>query len=106
MLTAFEVFKILYEILHSFSENTEDDHLISFLIDGNPYMKDTESSVDPVLFEEFKENFKNYNKDDFYYDYVFEFLKKSTYYKNVYKYIEKMGKEKYIEKFKKYLKAN
>lgn len=97
-MSSFIIFQFLYIILNSLNSEKNNDNVVTYLTDANPFMRDGENSVDLVVYEDFKEKFYMFkNHDDYSYDFVCYYLKNIDYYKDLYDTFKQITREEYID---------
>ncbi len=72
--------------------------MIIYLTDANPFARNDQNSLDLCVYHEFKKMFDN-NKDSncYYYNFICNYLKNITYYKELYEiFLNNITKEEYI----------
>ena len=97
-MSPFIIYQLMYIILDALNNENENENLVAFLTDANPYMRDGENSVDIVIYNDFKNKFLNYNdKSDYCYNFICQYLKSLDYYNDIYKFFKSITKQQYID---------
>ena len=91
----FALFKAMIQILLDLYKINEDEELSIYLSDADPFFYENGSSLDPVVFEDFKELYsksKDKGLDD--YDFIVYYLENlDTYYGNILKHFLSIPKD-------------
>ena len=91
-------YQLMFLILDGINHNKENENLITYLIEANPYIWEGECSADSAVYENFKRKYNEYeNHSDYSYDFILEYLKTIEYYKGLYEAITSITKDKYLE---------
>lgn len=101
-MTSFELFQVLYLVLDDINSDIHNDNLIEYLTDSNPYMRNGKNSVDVTVYHDFDKKFNlSKDNDDYYYNFVCDYLKNIEYYKNLYNIFKSnLSKDEYIDNVK------
>ena len=97
-MECFIIFQLMFLILDELNEEKKNENLITYLTDANPFMRRGETSVDEVVYSEFKESFLKYdNKDDYSYNFICYYLKNlDPYYGDIYSIFITLTKDEYV----------
>jgi hypothetical protein len=89
----------MYFILDELSEYSKEDNVINFLTDANPFMREGETSVDEVIYDDFKKKFALcQNNDDYYFNFICSYLMNiDPYYGDIYSIFKQLTKDEYVD---------
>ena len=91
-------YQLMYLILDGINYSDENEDIVTFLVDADPYIWEGEGSADPAIYKDFKEKYYSWNDhEDFSYNFVLNYLKTIDYYKGLFDAINSITKERYIE---------
>lgn len=93
--TEYELFKKMYLILNDLWENNQEEDLRIYVSDANPLFNEDGRSLDPVVFEDFKNLYKQ-KKDSGIsdYDFIIYYLENlDPYYGDIKKYFVSIPKD-------------
>lgn len=98
-MECFVIYQLMYLVLNELSEDTNEENVINYLSDANPFMRQGETSVDEVVYEEFKTKFlDNEDKEDYCYNFICDYLRNlDPYYGDIYSIFKLLSKEEYID---------
>lgn len=90
---------MLYLILDEVNDEIKNENLIIYLTDANPFVRNDGNSLDICVYKEFKDMFdKNKDSNNYYYNFICNYLKSLTYYKEIFEiFNENISKEEYVQ---------
>ena len=98
-MDCFTIYQLMYLILDELNDENNYENLTTYLTDADPFMRRGETSVDEVVYTNFKDAFSKYdNKDDYSYKFICEYLKNlDSYYGDIYSIFITISKEEFID---------
>ena len=98
-MDCFVIYQLMFLILDELNDENQNETLITYLTDADPFMRRGENSVDEVVYDEFKESYaKNSDKTDYSYEFVCDYLKNlDPYYGDIYSIFKTLTKDEYID---------
>ena len=97
MNRVFLEYQLMYLFLESINEKQNAECIINFLADANPYMNESEDSIDGITYKEFQIKYYSYkDHEDYSYEFILDYFKYSIYYDKIYDKIKDITKDEYI----------
>lgn len=98
-MKCFTIYQLMFLILDEINDENNDENLIRFLTDANPFMRDGEASVDEIVYNDFSNKYSSYNnRSDFGYEFICYYLKNlNSYYGDIYSIFRQLNKDEYVE---------